>query len=53
MIVIGITGPANSGKSTVTQMMFELTPGAAQIALAGPLKEFCSGFRRFTPGKAK
>lgn len=42
MIVVGITGPVGSGKSTVTRMMFELTPGAAQIALAGPLKEFCS-----------
>ena len=42
MIVVGVTGPINSGKSTVTRMLLELTPGAAQIALAGPLKEFCS-----------
>lgn len=42
MIVVGITGPANSGKSTVTRMMLELTLGAAQITLAGPLKEFCT-----------
>lgn len=41
MIVVGVTGPANSGKSTVTRMMLELTPGATQIALAEPLKEFC------------
>lgn len=41
-MVVGVTGLAGSGKSTVVNMMLELVPGARAIAFAEPLKQFCA-----------
>lgn len=39
--LIGIAGPAGSGKDTVAAMIAEVVPGAQLIAQADPLKRFC------------
>lgn len=41
MNIIGITGRAGSGKSTVANMIVEMQPRARIIMLAEPIKEFC------------
>lgn len=39
--IIGIAGPAGSGKDTVAKMFVELKPDARIVALADPMKRFC------------
>lgn len=39
--VLGIAGPAGSGKDTVARMVIELVPAARLVALADPMKDFC------------
>lgn len=46
-MIIGISGPAGSGKSTVAGML-EANHGFASVALADPMKRFCAEVFRFT-----
>ena len=40
--LIGISGPAGSGKDTVARMISDLVPGTQAVAQADPLKRFCA-----------